>query len=45
MRGDEVIENGTILIDGDRIAAVGQGVAIPPAPTQSTFRARPSFPA
>ena len=29
MRGDEVIENGTILIDGDRISAVGPSVAIP----------------
>jgi imidazolonepropionase-like amidohydrolase/Tol biopolymer transport system component len=29
MRGDEVIENGTILIEGDRIAAVGPSLAIP----------------
>jgi len=29
MRGDEVIESGTILIDGDRIAAVGASVSIP----------------
>ncbi len=29
MKGDEVIENGTILINGDRIEAIGAGVAIP----------------
>jgi imidazolonepropionase-like amidohydrolase/Tol biopolymer transport system component len=29
MRGDEVIENGTLVVDGNRIAAVGSGVAIP----------------
>ncbi|WP_051504091.1 amidohydrolase family protein [Sphingomonas jaspsi] len=29
MRGDEVIENGTILVNGDRIEAIGAGVAIP----------------
>jgi imidazolonepropionase-like amidohydrolase len=28
MRGDEVIENGTILIEGDRITAVGPSAAI-----------------
>ena len=28
MRGDEVIENGTVLIDGDRIAAVGPAASI-----------------
>ncbi|HEX6219207.1 MAG TPA: amidohydrolase family protein, partial [Sphingomicrobium sp.] len=28
MRGDEVIENGTVLIDGNRIAAVGPTAAI-----------------
>ena len=28
MRGDEVIDNGTILIDGDRISAVGPTAAI-----------------
>ena len=28
MRGDEVIENGTILIEGDRIAAVGPTAAV-----------------
>jgi imidazolonepropionase-like amidohydrolase len=32
MRGDEVIENGTVLIDGNRIAAVGLAstVSVPP---------------
>jgi imidazolonepropionase-like amidohydrolase/Tol biopolymer transport system component len=30
MRGDEVIENGTVVIDRNRIAAVGANVAIPP---------------
>jgi imidazolonepropionase-like amidohydrolase/Tol biopolymer transport system component len=29
MRGDEVIDNGTIVIDRNRIAAVGRNVAIP----------------
>ncbi|RTL15012.1 MAG: amidohydrolase [Burkholderiales bacterium] len=29
MKGDEVIEGGTILIDGNRIVAVGRDVAIP----------------
>lgn len=29
MKGDEVIEGGTILIDGNRIAAVGKEVALP----------------
>ncbi len=29
MKGDEVIENGTVLIEGNRIAAVGASVAIP----------------
>lgn len=29
MKGDEVIEGGTILVDGNRIAAVGKDVAIP----------------
>ncbi len=28
MRGDEVIENGTVLIEGDRIAAVGPSASI-----------------
>ncbi|HVM23073.1 MAG TPA: amidohydrolase family protein [Sphingomicrobium sp.] len=28
MRGDEVIENGTVLIDGNRIAAVGPAAAV-----------------
>ena len=28
MRGDEVIENGTVLIDGNRIAAVGPTAAV-----------------
>jgi imidazolonepropionase-like amidohydrolase/Tol biopolymer transport system component len=29
MKGDEVIEGGTIVIDGNRIAAVGKDIAIP----------------
>jgi imidazolonepropionase-like amidohydrolase/Tol biopolymer transport system component len=29
MRGEEVIENGTIVINGDRIEAVGAGIAVP----------------
>ncbi|RIX29200.1 amidohydrolase family protein [Sphingomonas edaphi] len=29
MKGDEVIENGTVVIEGDRITAVGAGVPIP----------------
>jgi imidazolonepropionase-like amidohydrolase/Tol biopolymer transport system component len=29
MRGDEVIENGTVVIDGNRITAVGANVAVP----------------
>lgn len=29
MKGDEVIDGGTILIDGNRIAAVGKDVAVP----------------
>ncbi|MFL6245342.1 MAG: amidohydrolase family protein [Thermoanaerobaculia bacterium] len=29
MRGDEVIENGTIVINGNRIAAIGANAAIP----------------
>ena len=28
MRGDEVIENGTVVIEGDRIAAVGPTAAV-----------------
>jgi imidazolonepropionase-like amidohydrolase/Tol biopolymer transport system component len=36
MRGDEVIENGTILIEGDRIAAVGPTASISyPASTRT----------
>ena len=36
MRGDEVIENGTVLVDGNRIAAVGPTAAISyPAGTQT----------
>lgn len=30
MNGDQVIENGTVLVNGDRIEAVGNGIAIPP---------------
>lgn len=29
MKGDEVIEGGTVLVDGNRIAAVGRDIAIP----------------
>jgi len=29
MKGDEVIENGTIVVDGNRIVAVGKGVQVP----------------
>lgn len=29
MKGDEVVDGGTILIDGNRIAAVGKDVAVP----------------
>ena len=29
MRGDEVIENGTVVIDGNRIAAIGANVSVP----------------
>ncbi|HET7710216.1 MAG TPA: amidohydrolase family protein [Sphingomicrobium sp.] len=36
MRGDEVIDNGTVLIDGNRIAAVGPTAAVSyPAGTQT----------
>ena len=47
MKGDEVIENGTILIEGDRIAAVGPTAAspTPPARGPSTSAARRSSPA
>lgn len=31
MNGDEVIENGTIVVDGNRITAVGTDVEIPSA--------------
>ena len=30
MKGDEVIENGTIVVEGNRIAAVGASVKVPP---------------
>jgi Tol biopolymer transport system component/imidazolonepropionase-like amidohydrolase len=30
MKGDEVIENGTIVVEGNRIKAVGTSVAVPP---------------
>jgi imidazolonepropionase-like amidohydrolase/Tol biopolymer transport system component len=30
MRGDEVINSGAVVIDGNRIAAVGANVAVPP---------------
>lgn len=30
MKGDEVIERGTVLVNGDRIEAIGGGIAIPP---------------
>ncbi|MEO6276271.1 amidohydrolase family protein [Roseateles sp.] len=29
MKGDEVIEGGTVVVDGNRIVAVGQDIAIP----------------
>ncbi|HET8772387.1 MAG TPA: amidohydrolase family protein, partial [Thermoanaerobaculia bacterium] len=29
MKGNEVIENGTVIVDGNRIAAVGANVAVP----------------
>lgn len=29
MKGDEVIEGGTVIVDGNRIAAVGKDIAIP----------------
>jgi imidazolonepropionase-like amidohydrolase len=29
MRGDEVIENGTVVVNGNRIAAIGTNVAVP----------------
>jgi Tol biopolymer transport system component/imidazolonepropionase-like amidohydrolase len=29
MKGDEVIENGTLVVEGNRIKAVGAGVAVP----------------
>ena len=29
MKGDEVIENGTVVLDGNRIVAVGANVAVP----------------
>jgi imidazolonepropionase-like amidohydrolase/Tol biopolymer transport system component len=29
MKGDDVIEGGTVLVDGNRIAAVGRDIAIP----------------
>jgi imidazolonepropionase-like amidohydrolase/Tol biopolymer transport system component len=29
MRGDEVIENGTVVVDGNRITAVGANIAVP----------------
>jgi imidazolonepropionase-like amidohydrolase len=30
MKGDEVLEGATVLVDGDRIKAVGPGVSVPP---------------
>ena len=30
MKGDEVVENGTILVEGNRIKAVGPNVTVPP---------------
>ncbi|PVY42980.1 imidazolonepropionase-like amidohydrolase [Pontibacter virosus] len=29
MKGDEVIEGGTIIVDGNRIVSVGKGIAVP----------------
>ena len=48
MRGDEVIENGTVLIDGNRIAAVGPTAAVSYPGRHADHRrqpARPSSPA
>jgi len=46
MRGDEVIENGSILIDGNRIAAVGRNVQAPPGsrPTRLDMRGKTIMP-
>jgi imidazolonepropionase-like amidohydrolase/Tol biopolymer transport system component len=33
MRADEVIENGTVVVEGNRIVAVGSGVAVPSGAT------------
>ena len=34
MKGDEVIEGGTVLVEGDRIAAVGAAVNVPAGATE-----------
>lgn len=34
MRGEEVIENGTIILNGNRIEAVGAGLAVPTGATR-----------
>jgi DNA polymerase III epsilon subunit-like protein len=41
MKGDEVIENGTVLVDGNRIVAVGAAWRCRPMRSASTSAARP----
>jgi imidazolonepropionase-like amidohydrolase/Tol biopolymer transport system component len=46
MRGNEVIENGSVLIDGNRITAVGRNVSVPPGarPVRLDMRGRTIMP-